>query len=75
MNPYGIWEQIYLQSIRISEINSDQQDSLKQLCEYLSTIGLLLPERLEPVTDFELYVVGHLCRHLERILSAQLSEK
>jgi hypothetical protein len=72
MNPYGIWEQIYLQSIRLSDIDSEQQDSVKELCDRLSTIQLLLPDGLEPDTEFELYVVGNLCRQIEDILTTHL---
>ena len=71
MKPYGIWEQIYLQCLEIRDINANADNSVGKLREHLSTIELLMPDNLEPDSNFELFVVTKLCQHIDALLSSR----
>jgi hypothetical protein len=75
MTVTGIWEKIFLHSLEIQELDAESDESIRRLCEHLSTIDILIPEGLEPDADFELYVMSKLCRHTEALLSACLKNK
>lgn len=68
----GTWEQIYLHCVAIHDIDTNCDNSIRDLCAHLSTIDLLIPEGVEPDSDFELYVVAKLCRHIEELLICRM---
>lgn len=72
MSAPGVWEKIYLHCLEIHELEAENVESLRVLCEHLSSIDILIPEGIEPDTDFELCVVAKLCRYVETLLSAGL---
>jgi len=71
MNTNNIWDQIYLHCIEIRDLEPSQEGSIQKLREHLSTIELLIPEDSEPDSQFELYVMGRLCRYVENCLPAK----
>ncbi len=75
MTSAAIWKTIYLRIMEIEGEDFGEKEQLKVLMEQLATITEIIPESIDPASEFELYVVGKLCRTGSNIIDNFLQNK
>tara|TARA_R110002073_G_scaffold105255_4_gene238248 strand:- start:604 stop:858 length:255 start_codon:yes stop_codon:yes gene_type:complete len=74
METKGVWEYIYLSCLEIDKESDKAEIELEKLVLHLSTIRESLPADIDPVEDFEAFVLARLCFSISHFLDNYLSE-
>ncbi len=71
----GVWETMYLRCLEMDNVNDGTEQSLKALTDQLMSISESLPEDIDPVDQFELFVTSKLCKSAGHIIDNFLDRK
>jgi hypothetical protein len=74
MTSAAIWKTIYLRTLEIEGKHFGEKEHLENFMEQLATITEIIPDHTDPASEFELYVVGKLCRTGSKIIDTFLQK-